>query len=113
MKQTRAIELLAVFALAMSIPLTADAWVAAGPRGVAAGGDGAGVAYGHYGGEAAWDHGVGVAHGAYGGEAAWSHGYGVAHGAYGGEAVRGYDKAAVEGPHGNGAVVTPHGAVAW
>lgn len=68
-------------------PLNAHAWAAAGPRGVAAGGWGGGVAHGAYGGSAAWSHGSGVAYGPHGGEAAWSHGTGYAHGAYGGTAA--------------------------
>ncbi len=45
----------AILAAAVAIP--AHAWVAAGPRGVAAGGWGGGAAYGHYGGAVAWNRG--------------------------------------------------------
>jgi len=58
----------------MVVCLPAHAWMAAGPRGVAAGGAGYGWAKGAGGGAAAWNHGVGVARGPYGGTAAWSHG---------------------------------------
>jgi len=47
--------MLAAVLAALSIP--AQAWVAAGPRGVAHGYGGSGVAYGRYGGTAAWSHG--------------------------------------------------------
>lgn len=62
----------AILSAAASWP--AQAWVASGPRGVAAGHGGSGVAYGARGGSAAWSHGAGYAHGAYGGTAAWNHG---------------------------------------
>jgi hypothetical protein len=50
------IIVLAAAVLMVVESLPAHAWVAAGPRGVAAGGGGSGVAYGRYGGSAAWSH---------------------------------------------------------
>lgn len=83
--------------LLATVCLPAQAWVAAGPRGVAHGYGGSGVAYGYRGGSAAWSHGVGVAHGPYGGTAAWSRGGyyhpPMYHGYYGG----GYSSGQVAG----------------
>lgn len=75
---------LAAALLAVALSPEAHAWGAAGARGAAFGGGGAGVAYGSRGGSAAWSHGTGVATGANGGSAAWTHG-----------------TAAVTGPQGN------------
>lgn len=65
---------LAAAILSLAVSPSAFAWAAAGPRGVAVGGGGHGVAYGRGGGAAAWNHGAGVARGPYGGAAAWNRG---------------------------------------
>ena len=89
---------LAAAILAAAAFLPAHAWVAAGPRGVAAGGWGGGVAYGHYGGAVAWNRGgyyrppVAVIRGGYyggysGGEVAAAAVAGLAVGAMAGAAV--------------------------
>ena len=65
--------LAATFLVAVA-SLPAHAWVAAGPRGVAAGAGGSGVAYGRGGGSVAWNNGAGYARGPYGGAAAWNRG---------------------------------------
>jgi len=84
-----------IFVLAAALAAASspsEAWVAAGPRGVAAGGWGSGVAYGRSGGAVAWDHGVGYVHGGYyggysGGQVAAAAVAGVAVGAMAGAAM--------------------------
>ncbi len=76
-------------AMAAALPPPAHAWAAAGPRGVAAGGYGGGVAYGSRGGSAAWTRGTAAVTGPQGNTAAWHrppppvyHGGGYYHGGY-------------------------------
>jgi len=72
MKRTKFLLLSIIVGLFMSLPV--EAWVAAGARGVAVGGFGAGCYHGAYGG--AVGYGGGVAYRGYGGAAAWNYGSG-------------------------------------
>ncbi len=72
MKRTKFLITSIIVGLSMSLPV--EAWVAAGARGVAAGGYGAGAYHGAYGGAAVYSHGAGVATTSAGGTAAWNHG---------------------------------------
>jgi hypothetical protein len=77
MMRTRFLLMMSSIVVALSMSLPVEAWVAAGARGVAVGGYGAGCYHGAYGSSAAWSHGSGSASG-YHGSASWSHGSGSA-----------------------------------
>src|SRR5258707_6203139 len=88
MMRTRFLVMMSSIIVAWSMSLPVKAWVAAGARGVAVGGYGAGCYHGaYYRAAPAWGHSAGVAYGPHGGSAAWSHGSGSATSASGSTAA--------------------------